>query len=225
MKKLFAALAALALCLALSLGASAEAPAYVLADDATLNAEQQELDIPVRISDNGGIMGFGLTLSYDKTLFEPVSVERGAAIPDGMLNDSIGVGDGGAFKVIWTGTSDNKRDGVLFTARFKVLATAFTRSEIKINFSKADTFDENYEDVVLECEGAVITGTRAFAGDANRDGVLNIRDATHIQKYLVGKLDETEIDLDAADIDGKKGVTIDDATYVQRALVGLENIG
>lgn len=65
-------------------------------------------------------------------------------------------------------------------------------------------------------------------GDANKDGVVNISDATHIQKHLCGYTDENgnvlidennSEDLRIADVDGNSMVSISDATEIQRLLV------
>lgn len=58
-------------------------------------------------------------------------------------------------------------------------------------------------------------------GDADGDGVLSIVDATCIQRYLAGLLDECDINLTNAKVAGNEKVTIIDATMVQRKLVGL----
>ncbi len=58
-------------------------------------------------------------------------------------------------------------------------------------------------------------------GDANKDGKLNIRDATIIQKYLakLAELDEEAISL--SDFDGNGKVNVKDATAIQKKLAGI----
>lgn len=58
-------------------------------------------------------------------------------------------------------------------------------------------------------------------GDVNRDGKLNIRDATLIQKYLAKMVTADDLSLLAADynLDGK--INIKDATTIQKKLAGL----
>jgi hypothetical protein len=60
---------------------------------------------------------------------------------------------------------------------------------------------------------------KLLLGDADGDGVITVFDATCIQRYLVGLVDE--INLAAADVSGD-GIDISDATYIQRYLVSLE---
>lgn len=52
-------------------------------------------------------------------------------------------------------------------------------------------------------------------GDANKNGVVNIDDATYIQKYLVRLVSEEDFDLLAADVNEDGKITIMDATQIQ----------
>ena len=52
-------------------------------------------------------------------------------------------------------------------------------------------------------------------GDVNGDGIVNIMDATYIQKYLAGYDDAKYIDMNVADMDGDGKITIVDATSIQ----------
>ena len=58
-------------------------------------------------------------------------------------------------------------------------------------------------------------------GDVNGDGVLNIKDATEIQKYLADLADFDEAQLTLADINLDGTVNIKDATYIQKKLADL----
>lgn len=59
-------------------------------------------------------------------------------------------------------------------------------------------------------------------GDVNRDGELNIRDATVVQKYVAKLI--MSIDRMEADFNGDLKVDIKDATNMQKKLAGLEYI-
>lgn len=65
------------------------------------------------------------------------------------------------------------------------------------------------------------TAPRFELGDVNRDKSLNIKDATLIQKYLVGleTLDDEQKAL--ADINGDNTISIKDASKIQRIIAGL----
>ena len=59
-------------------------------------------------------------------------------------------------------------------------------------------------------------------GDANGDNQLSILDATHIQMYIAGLVDKSDIDLELSDMDSDGDVSVMDATAVQLKLAGIE---
>ena len=59
-------------------------------------------------------------------------------------------------------------------------------------------------------------------GDADGDGEVTILDATRIQRYLVGLVNMTDEEIEAADADEDGELTILDATAIQRWLAGYE---
>ena len=103
---------------------------YIIAEDVNLNGTTSEFEIPVSISDNQGIMGFMLLITYNSEIIEPVSVERGEALGAGFFNDSIGSSENGQLKVMWTGSENSYTNGVLFKIKFKVLKTDFTSTKV-----------------------------------------------------------------------------------------------
>ncbi len=58
-------------------------------------------------------------------------------------------------------------------------------------------------------------------GDVNRDGKLNIRDATLIQKYIAKMVTASEINLLAADFNLDSRINIKDATNIQKTIAGI----
>jgi hypothetical protein len=58
-------------------------------------------------------------------------------------------------------------------------------------------------------------------GDVDNDGVLSVHDATLVQKYIVGLVSSTQINLTLADINKDNSVDINDATCIQKRIVGL----
>lgn len=127
-------------------------------NSATISAEQtnsvnpgQTITIPVIISNNSGIMGFSISFEYDKNILTPVSVTQGTII-SGLFDDSIETSEAGSFDVVWSGTEDCKQNGILFNMTFAVNSNASGRTTIELSYSQADTFNENWQDVVLNCE-------------------------------------------------------------------------
>lgn len=103
----------------------------------------------------------------------------------------------------------NNFEGVLYIDNMAVYADkdieGTTSSEDEPSDTDATTPDEqNY-----------------LLGDVNRDGKLNIRDATLIQKYLakIAALDDEQMII--ADITLDKKVNIKDATYIQKKIANI----
>ncbi len=71
----------------------------------------------------------------------------------------------------------------------------------------------------LDIFGMVVRSVTAL--DVNRDGRVNIRDATRIQKHIAGLTDLNSEELRAADVNGDKKVTVSDATDLQKKLCGI----
>lgn len=124
--------------------------AEVFADEITAEKGKAVL-IPVRITNNTGIMGFKITVTYDKSVLTSPTVSSGSITKAGMLNDSIGVSADGAFDVVWSGTENAVGDGTLIILGFKAAETADKETKIGLSFSQPDTFNEAWEDVELKC--------------------------------------------------------------------------
>lgn len=125
-------------------------------DPVTANAGLT-VNIPVKITGNQGLMGFSVNVGYDASVFTPVSVSGGALLAGGMLNDSIATAQPGQFKVVWTGSEDVTGDGILFTVTFSVNANAIGNKSITLSYNQADTFNEVWQDVVLNCSDIAVT--------------------------------------------------------------------
>ena len=60
-----------------------------------------------------------------------------------------------------------------------------------------------------------------LSGDVNNDGIVNVIDATEIQKYLAGIVEFNDFQMKVADYNGDSTVSIIDATNIQKKLAGL----
>ena len=130
------------------LPAFASASADIYADNVTAKTGESVI-IPVRIKNNNGIMGFRITVNYDSSVLTSPSVNRGSLVGDGMFNDSISDSVNGEFDVVWSGTQNVSGNGIIMSLSFSVLESKNTK--IKLNFNQADTFNEAWEDVYLNC--------------------------------------------------------------------------
>lgn len=104
--------------------------------------------VVVSFSNNSGLMGYKMLFSYDSTAVTPISVAQGKDFTAGQLTDNIGVKTG-QFNVLWNSLSDFTGNGVAFEITFEKLADK--NSEIVVGYSQEDTFNEDWDDVNLNC--------------------------------------------------------------------------
>ena len=107
--------------------------------------------VPIPVRHNPGLMGFKLTVTYDAAALEPTGITAGTLTGSGMLNDSIGVTPQGAFTILWSDAQNAKGDGTLAVLAFKAREKAEGQTDVKLAYSAADTFNEKWEDVPLDC--------------------------------------------------------------------------
>ncbi len=110
------------------------------------------VDVPVKITNNGGVAGFKIKVNYDKTRLTPVSVTKGNALTSGTMTTNVDQGGNlenlKAVSVFWSNPSDVKTTGVAFVVRFKVLDK---ENDIPINleYEEGDICDQSYNDLAV----------------------------------------------------------------------------
>lgn len=112
---------------------------------------ENKITIPVKIENNTGFMGFMIYVDYDDELLEPVSAVKGESL-NGMFNDSIETSNDNSFRIVYSGSENMTGDMTLFELEFNVLDHEDNSTSIGLTYSQADTFDENWNDVVFACE-------------------------------------------------------------------------
>ena len=169
--------------------------AEVFADEITAEKGKAFL-IPVKITNNTGIMGFKITVTYDKSVFTSPTVSSGSITKAGMLNNSIGVSADGTFDVVWSGTENAVGDGTLMILGFKAADTAYKETKIGLSFSQPDTFNEAWEDVELKCSEITVNivseKTKAETSEASQAETAQNPGSEDIKNAVEIVLDETE---------------------------------
>lgn len=124
--------------------------AYLIHADSVQAKAGETVTIPVKISSNQGIMGFRITVSYDNKVFSAVKVNRGTVTDTGMFNDSIISSTQSSFDVLWSSTSNVKKDGVIFNIAMNVDSGVKSGEyTIDLSYNQSDTFNEKWQDVKL----------------------------------------------------------------------------
>lgn len=123
----------------------------IYSETLTCNSGDEFL-MPVYISGNTGLMGCIIYVTYDPTVMTP-STPRCSWNGDISSNS-----ENGTLRIIWYNSSQETTDGRIFNIPFKVSTKAEPGEyNIDISFSEEDTFNENFDNVKLECQGASLT--------------------------------------------------------------------
>lgn len=147
-------LCALLICLsvfALDFSSTALNTATVYSSFASSVNAGDTVQIPVCISDNPGIMGFMLSFDYDADVLTPVSVTYGDVLQSGLQDNIEGDAVPGSFKVYWSGNENFTANGIMLYVNAEISASAVGNTAITVGYSQADTFDEDFLDVALNC--------------------------------------------------------------------------
>ena len=120
--------------------------------DTVYTMQGKTVTVPIKIKNNAGIMGFRLTFTYPDELKFP-EVLRGALLREGLLNDSIVETTKGSFDVVWSNTQNVTGDGTILLLNFNVASDAQNGNyKIDVFYNQADTFNEDMQDVFLDCQ-------------------------------------------------------------------------
>ncbi len=172
MKKITAAIISFLLFMSISVTAFSANVSEVYAETVTAAADKAVL-IPVKIKNNPGIMGFKITVTYDKTVLTSPKVTKGDVTNSGMMNDSIGVTPEGTIDVVWSGVQNAVGDGTLMILSFTAVKAKET--QINLNYSQPDTFNEAWEDVELKCSDiSVVFSDKAVESSADTEKTTDI---------------------------------------------------
>lgn len=183
----------------------------VFYSDINCGIYNREAEIPIKIKNNNGLMGFKLDFIYDSNVIEIKDVVSSALTENGSLyyNNSDDI-----LSVLWNSSEQFDTDGVIFTLLVKYKQPI--KTDISIVCSEDDTFDEGYKNANAVCENFSILVRRM--GDTDLSGDISVSDVTAIQMHLakIDMLDDEFLPL--ADCDGDGEITVSDVTKLQMVL-------
>lgn len=118
----------------------------------------EKVRVSVVLKNNPGIMGFRVNLKYDANAIKPVpgSVIACDVIKGkGSLSDNVlRKADSGVVGFLWNGSGEVKTNGELFSVEFELLQSG--KHTIEIEYSKPDTFNEEWEEITFECSDLTV---------------------------------------------------------------------
>jgi|GEM_PF-985749 len=111
--------------------------------------------VPISLKNNHGIMGYGLYIDYDPNCFAFESISQGTTFLDGNFDYNL-LSDGHLY-ISWVNSVNSFDNGEVFTVYFSVKKKAPMVSNVKISYDKENTFNENWDDVEIECTSLKIS--------------------------------------------------------------------
>lgn len=147
-----------------------EAPQF-FADD-VIAEPGSEIEIPIKISGNTGIMGLGISFGFDKQVLTPVDDVKQTSLLVGQFNNTISntLKDGtDTFNVLWQGTDNMYENGELFTLKFRVADNASGSTAVALTLIEDETYygvdENNMPNVAVECKEVKVTVKEAAVPD------------------------------------------------------------
>lgn len=106
--------------------------------------------IPLCLTQNTGIMGFRIRLECIDDNVRIYSVSRGSVTADGVFDSNVQVDGSQVVDILWNNVENVEKDGSLMYIGVTVLEPN-EQIRLNVSFEQADTFNEKYEDVILQC--------------------------------------------------------------------------
>lgn len=115
--------------------------------------EKNQYIVPIYIRNNQGIMGFRIDLNYDTQNVKIQSVTKGLVTAKGNFSSNVALEQNNeVVSVLWNTTQNATVNGSIMYLGVKVLKPEVETVNIEVNYSQPDTFNEQWKDVVLQCD-------------------------------------------------------------------------
>ena len=180
----------------------------------------QEVEVPITMENNPGVIGVGLRVAYDNAL-TLVSVTDGGVLGGTMHGTNY---NKNPYYLNWandTATSNITENGVIATLRFKVADDAADGVyAVSLSYDNDDFEIFNYDAETVEFNlAAGGVEVKAYTvGDVDGNGRVNAQDRLILSRYIAqwdGYAERIE-DMRAADIDGNGRVNAQDRLILSR---------
>lgn len=196
--------------------ASAESVAAVMVEE-TWGNPRKTVDLDIVISENPGILGATITVSWDESLTLVADASGEAFNHMTYTSPSRYIASGTNF--IWFGNEVKEAiDGTILTLTFEVSETAQNNDvlPVRVSYTYGTVVDQNNKDVALRIADGYIRVITYRPGDVTGDGRVNALDLVRLSQYISDgcKTDpegyNAEVVEDACDVTGDGRVNVRD---------------
>ena len=179
------------------------------------------IEIPVTLTENPGIWGIDVIISYDRSLMTLTEVKNGEVFLDSELTPGNMESPNYTLSYSSNSFENNTQNGILATLVFTVNAeTPDGTYAIKASYINGNIINAEGDDVPATMIDGSVEIISFIYGDLNDDEAINKKDLLVMRKYLAGQ--SVEINLDAADVNVDGIVNKKDLLLLTRYLAGQD---
>ena len=199
--------------------AHAAGSAATVAVESVTAAPGSTVDVNVRITNNPGVLGATLTLSYDEAL-TLTGAKNGDAFgaltmtPPGKMQSPC--------NFVWDGTDVTEiKDGTILTLTFAVSDQVESGRDLNVSVSCAPGAftDRNLNSVEVQTVNGAVSVLDYLYGDLDGDTIVNSRDTILLRRFIAGGYD-VSINDRAADVDCDDSIGTKDIIIMRRHIAG-----
>ena len=204
----------------MSISVNAETDGTITVSDVKATAGST-IAVPVKISNNPGIFGAQLTITFDEglTLLEGINGNALAShqmTPPGTFTSPC--------NFVWDKTEladEDIADGVLLTLKFKTPANAQlgAKYNISVSYDSGDILNKDENSISPNIINGSIEIMNLVYGDLDCDSNVNAADLVLMRRHVAGGYDQTINEL-SADVNGDGRVNISDIIMMRKYIVG-----
>lgn len=208
-KRVLAVCISITLLLSLMLVAQAEDAVVFSFDSTIIEADAETAEIVLSIEENPGFAAADIQIVSDLQIIAVQDLGVGA-----IVNTVSG-------KANWSSNINKTTTGDILKITFAIPEHAIPGTSWEVSMTVTELVNSNYQAVPYTVQAGTITidGGERIAGDANRDGSVDLKDVVQIRRWLVGGWN-AEINEANADVDGNSTVNLKDVILIRRYLVG-----
>ena len=124
-----------------------------------LGEEENLYKIPLCIYGNRGIMGYYITITKTSGAALITGAERGRLTEKGIFDFRVSKAQD-TVEILWAGLDEVSQDGEMLYLILSDSSGFEQACTLTVSYSQADTFDEEYRDVKLDCYGVSVKGEK-----------------------------------------------------------------
>ncbi|MBQ7255860.1 MAG: hypothetical protein IJS31_06435 [Oscillospiraceae bacterium] len=181
----------------------------------------QTVTVALQLSENPGIAGMRLNVSYDSALTLE-KAETGDTLTT-LAFTKPGNLSANPVALFWDGMDDDTtcgETGTILVLTFRVAeGTEAGEYPVTVTYVSDEVYNAAFEDVTLAVQNGTVTVIDYVTGDANGDMLVNGKDVTVLRQYLAGGYNVT-IDEHAADANHDGKANGKDVTMLRQYLAG-----